>query len=242
MGIRVNRGTDRNDVINLSRESEDYVIVGYAGNDVVIGGRGNDTLYGDLGNDWLHGGAGNDHLYGGAGIDTLHGGAGNDVLVGGNGGGRYFGGSGNDFIKGGAGEDNVYCESGEDTVNVGAGNDNVYISGGDQSISAGLGQDWFYFEWRGAAFSTVMTDFETKRDKLVFYDANPWKPGWQGFNFVDKLSATKAPEIVIQEFENDWFRLIGDPNGDGKADFSISLYSKAGFNPRTDIYDYPVKP
>lgn len=45
--------------------------------------------------------------------------------------------------------------------------------------------------------------------------------GWQSFEFVAKLSATKAPEIVIQEFENDWFRLIGDPNGDGKVDFSI---------------------
>jgi Ca2+-binding RTX toxin-like protein len=73
-------------------------------NDVLQGLQGNDLLLGNDGDDALAGGSGNDWLYGGDGDDVLGGGGGNDMLTGGPKGGKdsdtftFSGKSGKDTI------------------------------------------------------------------------------------------------------------------------------------------------
>jgi Ca2+-binding RTX toxin-like protein len=220
-------------------------LFGNAGNDILNGGFGQDSLYGGEGNDKLYGGDDNDTLYGGDGDDLLVGGSGynalygdngNDVLIAGKGEGWYYGGNGNDLIIGGDGDEYIVCESGKDTVKAGAGSDSIYVSGGSQRITGGADEDFFTFIWKGFSFSTVITDFEGGQDKFVFHDANLAKPGWQNFVVVKELTGRRQSEVLFQTLGNDWFRLSGDTNGDGKTEFTIALYAKGGFNPARDIY------
>jgi len=86
-----------NDTINGAGSSEDLVINGNAGNDLVIGGSGSDLLFGNIGNDSLIGGGGQDFLFGDAGADTFSGGAGDDFF--------YIDEAGDIVTDGGAGVD-----------------------------------------------------------------------------------------------------------------------------------------
>ncbi|MFO1105250.1 MAG: calcium-binding protein [Amaricoccus sp.] len=70
--------------------SQNNLIYGTAGDDVINAGAGDDTVYGQAGNDRLLGGPGNDWLFGGPGNDTLDGGPGEDRLEGGAGNDRYY--------------------------------------------------------------------------------------------------------------------------------------------------------
>jgi Ca2+-binding RTX toxin-like protein len=70
-------GTNSSDVINILDGfhvvSDDYIIAGLKGNDLMIGGLGNDILSGGAGNDTLMGVAGSNVLSGDAGNDTMFG-------------------------------------------------------------------------------------------------------------------------------------------------------------------------
>jgi Ca2+-binding RTX toxin-like protein len=80
-------------------DSEDDIIKGGEGTDVLSGGDGHDHIYGRGGYDFLFGDDDNDHLYGEDGGDWLDGGAGNDELVGGEGGDWLTGGPGYDTFQ-----------------------------------------------------------------------------------------------------------------------------------------------
>jgi Ca2+-binding RTX toxin-like protein len=87
-------------------------------------------LYGNIGNDVLNGGAGNDQFAGGSGNDIIYGAAGNDILGGGPGNDVLDGGAGIDNMAGGVGNDTYFVDSIFDGVfeNPGEGQDVVYVS------------------------------------------------------------------------------------------------------------------
>ena len=82
-----------------------FVEVVETDNDLIEGGAGNDVIDGAFGDDILRGGAGDDTIVGGEGDDALNGGAGNDTLSGGAGDDFFVGIGGTDSIDGGAGND-----------------------------------------------------------------------------------------------------------------------------------------
>ncbi len=87
------------------------------GDDEVQGGGGTDVVYGDSGRDRIQGNNGDDVLIGGSGPDLLRGDNGGDFLNGGPGADRFFGGYGNDVIDSRDGlREHVYCGPGTDTV------------------------------------------------------------------------------------------------------------------------------
>ena len=86
-------GSDMDDI--LAGDGRMNTIMGMGGNDKIYGGPGGDA---DTNEDMLHGGDGDDMIFGGVGEDTLNGDDGNDMLVGGPGQDTYDGGAGNDMI------------------------------------------------------------------------------------------------------------------------------------------------
>ncbi len=126
------------------------VIYGIGGDDIIFGGNSDDELYGNSGsdslfgsseNDILEGHSGNDYLSGGSGSDTLQGGSGNDRLMGDSGNDTLEGGSGLDFLYGGSGDDVVTGNSGDDQIFGDNGNDTLNGNSGDDRMSGGNGND-----------------------------------------------------------------------------------------------------
>lgn len=68
--------------------SDNDVLQGLQGNDLLLGNDGDDALAGGSGNDWLYGGDGDDVLGGGSGNDNLSGGDGEDTFTFGKGSGK----------------------------------------------------------------------------------------------------------------------------------------------------------
>ncbi|MBW8749206.1 MAG: calcium-binding protein [Acidobacteria bacterium] len=159
---------------NMTGNTPDEYINGYAGHDNLFGGAGADTLLGGTGNDHLYGqsanggtdggdslsgGDGSDYLQGNAGNDTLDGGAGSDSINGGANDDQIIGGSGNDTVNGNRGNDTI--DGGSDNDSLRGGQDNDSISGGDgndtlsgdlgvDTLTGGAGSDLFQFSGQGS--------------------------------------------------------------------------------------------
>lgn len=125
--------------------SNDRVIHGSRGPDVIVAGPGPNTIFGARGNDVICGGHGRDRIEGGRGKDTIdgkkdadlvHGGRGSDEVDGGSGRDNVRGGSGNDAVRGGPGRDDVGGGMGDDTVGGGRGS--------FDAVAGGIGRDRIY--------------------------------------------------------------------------------------------------
>ena len=111
--------------------SNDRVIHGTRGPDVIIAGRGPNVIHGARGNDTICGGAGRDRIDGGRGKDTIDGKRGNDFVS---------GGRGSDDLRGGRGRDRVRGDSGNDVVRGGPGaRDDIDGDMGDDTVRGGRG-------------------------------------------------------------------------------------------------------
>ncbi|HEX8050683.1 MAG TPA: calcium-binding protein [Solirubrobacterales bacterium] len=130
--------------------SNDRLIHGTRGPDVITAGRGPNTVFGAGGNDVICGGYGRDKIFGGRGKDTIdgkkdadlvHGGRGSDEVDGGSDRDRVHGDSGNDTVRGGPGErDEADGGLGDDDVAGGAGSFDVVLGGiGTDRIDGGPG-------------------------------------------------------------------------------------------------------
>lgn len=127
---RIIRGTRGPDVIAAGR-----------GPNVIFGGRGNDVICGGYGRDTIEGGRGKDTIDGKKNADLLHGGRGYDEVDGGAGRDRVRGDSGNDVVRGGPGpRDDVEGGLGDDEVAGGRGSFDVLSGGiGGDRIDGGAG-------------------------------------------------------------------------------------------------------
>ncbi|MHB1124547.1 MAG: calcium-binding protein [Ramlibacter sp.] len=114
-------------------ESQDWVIVGDAGNNLLRGLGGNDLLDGGGGADTLFGATGNDTLIGGPGWDTLYGQAGSDTYV----------------VAPGAQRDTIDERDGGDTQDADVLRFEQ-VSRGDVSITASGNEVSFYYAGSGS--------------------------------------------------------------------------------------------
>ncbi len=199
-------GTDLRDVIEAGR-----------GNDSVYAGAGNDAVDGGNGHDWIELGDGDDIAFGGKGDDTILGGTGNDLLS---------GGPGNDFLH--AGDDGW--------LNILNGGRDIDIMQG--SDFDGVTDVFQYTEAEDAPATgnpNVMDKIRAFNDGedliwLVF-DANPFAPGEQEFQFVSEEDAGTAGTIWLEQshaFDFGGQAMVqvivhGHTDNDGAEDFSINV-------------------
>lgn len=233
----------------LSAVSDQPVLKGTSGADVLTGGHTNTTIYGYGGKDHLKGGAGNDILIGGKGADRLDGGAGKDTA------------SYQDATKGvtaslakassnsGEAKGDVYVSienltgsrfadklTGDSKANVlkgGAGKDILIGGKGADDLYGGKGADTFVFKStaelsKSKSKTDTIFDFSRKEKDLIEFsgiDANTGKKGDQAFSFVgtDKFTKT-AGELRYEKTKADTY-VYGDVNGDGKSDFVVHIDS-----------------
>lgn len=205
-------GTDAGERI-YAGSGDDYVLA-YAGDDRVYGGHGNDSISGGDGHDVIEGGSGRDLLSGQAGNDTLRGGLGNDNLGGNAGHDRLLGGDGRDMLFG-------------DTGGRGAGRDTLIGGAGADTMQGDAGADRFVFLSRGeiasgSAGRDKINDFsraEGDKIDLSQVDADATRAGNQDFSFIGSKGFTgRAGQLRFQDEG-----LRGDTDGDGRADFIITL-------------------
>ncbi|HEY0028861.1 MAG TPA: Calx-beta domain-containing protein [Allosphingosinicella sp.] len=153
-------------------------------------------------------------VQGGAGADRIAGGAKGDSLIGNAGADELYGLNGNDVLLGGAGADLLRGGNGNDTFR--------YLAASDSGIEAGT--------------SDSIVDFQRRTDKidLSAIDADD-EAGDQAFAFIgtDTFSAAGTGEVrsTFDQNANAW-RVEGDVNGDGTADFAI-MVTTAGPQPLT---------
>jgi Ca2+-binding RTX toxin-like protein len=210
----------------------DDTIIGGDGNDTIDGLGGDDVIYGGAGNDTLSGGDGDDKLYGDAGNDVLNGGAGNDILYGGKGADVLRGGDDNDQLFGQAGNDKLFGDAGNDTLVGGAGKDKLDGGAGDDSLTGGLGRD--VLRGGSGADDFVFLSVKDSRGKAVdvikdFSKADGDHIDLSGigdFDFIgrQRFSGDGDELRIVSRGDNTF--VMGDTNGDGKADFSIRLDGK----------------
>lgn len=159
--------------------------------------------------------AGNDLANTITGNDTassLSGEGGNDTINGGSGSERLYGGSGNDRLNGAAGLDQFWGGTGADMFSFGAGD----LDSGAETI-------WDFARGEGDKID------------LSKIDANTALAGDQKFAFVGASAFSgKAGELRVVSI-NGGFDLMGDVNGDGRADFVLHVMT-TGTVLASDIY------
>lgn len=198
--------------VNITLNALDNNFAGGSDQDLVFGGDGNDILYGFGQADPMSGQGGNDTLYGGDGNDQLSGGDGND---------RIYGGNDRDDISAGTGDDVVYGEAGDDRIIGGSGIDIMH---------GGAGADRFDFNSILETGSTLATsdrilDFNRAQGDFIVLlgiDANTTVAGNDSFSFIGTAAFSAAGQLRY-EVANGRTVVSGDVNGDGVADFFIRL-------------------
>lgn len=149
----------------------------------------------------LGGNAFSQEIWGNAGPNILEGGGGGDLLV---------GGAGNDRLIGGGGSDRQYGGPGADTFVLTALSDSrIYVHRSD-----------------GVKFlPDIIADFVSGEDKLDLsaIDAIRGTPENDAFTFIGHAAFSNHAGELKGIIENGLVHLVGDVDGDGGADFQISI-------------------
>ena len=145
-------------------------------------------------------------------IENARGGARNDEIWGNHVKNKLLGNGGSDFIRGGAGNDVIVGGAGRDRLQGDAGNDRF-----DFNSLAEIGK----------SKHDVIIAFKVRQDDidLSSIDANSRAGGNNKFSFKSKADSSlngKAGELCWYKKSGDTF-VIGDVNGDRKADFILEL-------------------
>jgi Ca2+-binding RTX toxin-like protein len=219
----------------------DDELYGYSGRDRLFGEAGNDTIDGGADNDTIDGGSGDDHLFGNSGKDRLYGNEGRDKLLGGASNDTISGGADDDTIDGGSSNDRLYGDSGNDALKGGSGNDWIVGGLGRDKLYGGSGADVFDFnsaqESRVGSQRDVISDFQSGRDLIDLrgIDASELRKGNQAFTWscmdMAFVNPNEADASLLKtgftgkagQLRYDRGILMGDTDGDRKADFQIKV-------------------
>ncbi|VDS10790.1 Hemolysin, plasmid [Paracoccus haematequi] len=212
----VTSGAIHDDVLTGTEKGNQ--INGSNGDDIISGNAGADTLLGGNGDDKIDGGIGDDFINGGNGDDVISGNAGADILLGGNGNDYLIGGAGNDTLNGGNGDDVLVAGQGRDLLIGGDGND-LYLFTKDS-----LGTN--------ATTTSLMVG---KGDTIDLAHLGLYQAEGIGFS-------GKAGEMLILR-NGSVTTLLGDVDGDGKADIDINVIGEADAVPDMLVLaSAPVRP
>ena len=223
-------------------------LFGGDGNDTLTGGAGADGLDGGLGRDRadyrdapigltanLQNAADNTGIAAGdtyVSIEDLYGSNFADILTGNGAGNRIWGGNGNDTLTGGLGRDALTGGNGNDSLNGGGGNDTLTGGLGRDILNGGGGNDRFDFNSLadskvGSGLRDTILDFTQGADKidLVGIDAQTGSghAGNQAFTFIGSAGFHHVAGELHQYAAGANTIVAGDVDGDGNADFQISL-------------------
>ncbi|WGM38633.1 FG-GAP-like repeat-containing protein [Caulobacter sp. NIBR1757] len=223
-------------------------IDGGAGDDTLTGNGGNDTLDGGTGLNSLAGGAGNDVYYvrtagdsvaeaAGQGIDTVRAslsfvlpenfetlelqGSGDFSGTGSVDGNTLKGNDGANLLSGMAGADKLFGGLGDDVLVGGTGRD---------QLTGGGGADTFAVLQESVSLPVLeidsILDYQTGLDRLDLgaIDANSALAGDQAFQIsFNGLTRTAGQAYVFYTAANNTSTLRLDVNGDGKADYQLTI-------------------
>jgi Ca2+-binding RTX toxin-like protein len=224
---------------NLAGSAFADTLTGDAANNSLSGGDGDDVLIGGLGNNILDGGAGFDTIsYAAAtggvraslALTTLQttSGAGRDQLFGIEG---IEGSAYGDLLDGSAGDDIIQGRDGNDTIKAGGGNDILIGDAGFDKLTGGTGFD----RMTGGALSdqfifTAVTDSIVGHGDIItdFHHGERDKIDLDGvyagtFAFIGAGAFTGHAGELHYVLAGSDMLLSGDIDGDGLADFEISL-------------------
>jgi serralysin len=139
-----------------------------------------------------------------------------------------IGGSGDDIIIGNDADNALFGHRGRDKLIGGDGDDSLSGGWGKDRLQGGGGADLFVFDSvRGHIGSDVIVDFdiaEGDRIDLSSIDARRQASGDQAFHFIGGHRFTEhAGQLRYKQGV-----VSGDLNGDGRADFRISVHLHAG--------------
>lgn len=228
--------------VTMAANTEVLVFTG-GGNFTGTGNADNNTITGGSGDDLLNGGAGSDSMTGGLGNDVYVVDVATDVVV-------ELAGEGTDTIRtvlasltlAAEVENLTYTGTGSFTgtgnalVNVitgGDGADTLTGGGGADTLTGGLGGDSFVLAALAdspVATPVTISDFvaaQGDRINLTAIDANSATAGDDAFTFIGAaLFSNVAGQLRIQTVGAD-LQVLGDVDGDGAADFAITLTSLA---------------
>jgi Ca2+-binding RTX toxin-like protein len=134
---------------------------------------------------------------------------------------RIFGGAGNDILKGHGGNDELWGGTGSDVLIGGSGRDHM---------TGGPGRDRFDFDSVGEIQRDLILDFSGSRrsgDKidLSTIDARSGTAKNDAFTFVGSNAFAKAGDLRAVNVGGGKYEVSGDVTGDGRADFTIIVYS-----------------
>ena len=236
--------------LNLTGNEFRQLMVGNAGNNILDGRGGNDDLAGGGGTDTLIGGTGNDvfrvndasdvvvelagegddmvraassyTLAEGASVETLTTRSSNSsqaIDLGGNElNNAIYGTAGVNVLDGGGGHDRLFGFAGNDTLTGGAGID---------QLTGGAGSDRFVF---GAAADSAVAAPDRILDlgsgdliDLSAIDANSVLGGDQAFTFIGGAAFSNTAGELRTAVVSGNTLIYGDTNGDGTADFAITV-------------------
>jgi Ca2+-binding RTX toxin-like protein len=201
----------------LSGLSGNDFIIGYGGDDVIDGGAGFDTTsYTDASGGVTvnlsltsaqNTGVGFDTLIS---IESLVGSAFNDILIGSDASNTLNGGDGDDALTGGLGKDMLIGGAGADRY--------VFTSAADSTNSAGQ--------------RDVVWNFTAGEDKIDLSAIDAIRGGKDSaFTLVGAFSGAEGQLLVIDDPDSADaanILVLGDINGDGLADFGISVHLLGG--------------
>ncbi|HTQ15239.1 MAG TPA: hypothetical protein VMH86_15310 [Rhizomicrobium sp.] len=225
-----------NDVVTVNGTGATDLIDGRNGSQILNGQGGDDVLFGEAGNDTLDGGLGNDTLNGGTGNDTaLYSDATSSVTVN-LASGTAVGGAGTDLltsienVTGSNFNDVLTGDSGNNTLIGGAGNDVLTGGLGSDTLYGGLGADHFVFtsiaDSAGGAADKIM-DFSHADGDVIDLSAIDAITGGSddAFTLVSGGFTHHAGQLIVLNVGTDTYSVRGDVNGDGVADFFITVHS-----------------
>lgn len=251
-GNDILEGKNGEDIL-FGKKGDDYLaglenhdhLIGGLGKDTLGGGAGDDILNGGIGADILFGYTGVDTAaYWNSSIRVIVDLMGRHVLKGEAAGDQFFsienvtggdfddglwGDDGNNRIVGRDGNDVLDGRDGDDILLGGGGDDVLWGRAGVDRMKGGSGADTFIFikvaHSMPGAYDFI-ADFQLGLDRLDMsrIDADIGTTGDDSFLLIGTASFSgRAGELRIVHLANGNTRLLGDINGDGRADLEIRL-------------------